>query len=108
MAGGDNATKDKEGLMGTMNEAPAPGMVNAYDYIEKSKLEYEEGTTPNQLSDYMVAYYTWLAKWEGLTPKRTKVGDLKLKNPDDFAGIYKKLTTMIDYVGGAYNPGYFD
>ena len=56
----------------------------------------------------MVAYYTWLAKWEGFTPKRTKVGDLKLKNPDDFAGIYKKLTTMIDYVGGAYNPGYFD
>ncbi len=32
------------------------------------------------MSDYMVAYYTWMAKIEGLTPKRTKVGDLKLKN----------------------------
>ena len=56
----------------------------------------------------MVAYYTWLAEIEGFEPKRTKVGDLKLKKPDDFYGIYKKLTTMISWVGGAYPPKFYD
>ena len=45
----------------------------------------------------MVAYYTWLATLEDYHPKRTEVGKLKLKRPRDFAGIYEKLETMIEW-----------
>ena len=53
----------------------------------------------------MVAYYTWLASLEGYTPKRTQIGDVKLKRPNDFTGIYEKLETMIEWSGG---DGFFD
>ena len=51
-------------------------------------MQPDDPTAPDQLSDYMTAYYTWLAKYDGYEPRRMKVGEVNLYRPDDFYGIY--------------------